>query len=250
MATRVQSAANASPADPAVATISAATAGNLLVVAASERSGTTAANFTITDNVGTATWTKRVSHDVELGNATFRRSLAVWTAVAAGGETTITVDNGTTNGKRILAQEFEHEDGEDEWSFQVEESADNGTTADAVTQSTGTTAAPSGTKFLSLGLLYVKVGANAPGASQMVTWTNGLDDSAIATSSNNGQTLACSYDGDATSTAGYESEATYAASSDTSNSGLLAAMLVISLVSGGVTGWGPLLADGRNRLVR
>lgn len=229
MATRRQSASNASPGDPASATFgSTPISGNLLKVTATERSGTGAAAFTISGSG----WTKRIAHDNNLADSTLRKSMAVWTKVAGASEpTNIQVDNATANNKRILIEEFAFETGEDQWDFQAEESGDTGTGTNQTSVSSGTTAAVTGTEFLSTVSLYAKI-VDDPAGTESASFTNGLGTNVAALSAANGQTIISAMDGDDTSTAGYETTATYSATPN-ANSGLIAGIMVLSIVAGG-----------------
>jgi hypothetical protein len=163
---RVQSAANA--ADPASATFSATpTQGNLLVVVATERGGTTHANFTISGSG----WTKRIGRDSEIANTSARRNLAVWTKVAGASEpTNIQVDNGTTNTKRISIHEYSAGTSVT-WAFLDSADNDTGTGSTSPLSTTATDSLSAG----NLLLISVAVWRNETNSPGSVTWTNASD---------------------------------------------------------------------------
>ena len=93
-------------ANPSAATLgSAPTAGNLLVLMATERSGTGHAAYTFPDE---ANWTKVIGHDNDLTNPNTRCNLAVWIKKAGASEATShSVDNGTANAIRTILMELQ-----------------------------------------------------------------------------------------------------------------------------------------------
>lgn len=224
-------------ANPATSALTV-TAGNLLVVQALERSGTTEANFTISDTAGN-TWTKRVGRDIVLGDSSFRRTYGVWTAVANGsGSTTVSVDNGTANVIRVLFSEFEA-GAAVTWEFEAAASNDNGATADAVTIATGTTASVAAGDLLLIGGFSLKKNSGAA-TTQVTTWAT-VNLVTVANSgppAANGRYLAIgmlqqSGAGTKASTCTFDAD-------NPSNLGLAASMLVFSATedSGEITGTG------------
>jgi hypothetical protein len=104
--TRVQSKASASGIDPATAVFDATpTEDNLLKITVSERSGGSAAGMNL---LAPATgWTKEIADTTEQGQTNFRRTQVVWWKVAGASEpTSISADDGTASGKRILIEEY------------------------------------------------------------------------------------------------------------------------------------------------
>jgi len=153
-------------ADPAQVTLSV-TAGNLLTAFQLQRSGTSEADFTISDTGG-HTWTIRASLDIELADATFRRSFKVWSTVATvTGSITVTGDDGTANPKRLVVGEWEA-GAAVTWAFEAAASNDNGATSNAASIATGTTASvPAGDQLL-IGAFFLKQGTVSTNIA--VTW--------------------------------------------------------------------------------
>lgn len=151
--------------DPASATFSTTPVeGNLLIAVGQERSGGSAASFTITGSG----WTKTIARTIQQANATYRRTLVVWWKVAGASEpTNIQIDDGTSNTKYLLIQEI-GTDTDVTWALETSVSNDNGTTAGATSLGTGTTgSAPSGNLLLVGvgGLKYSNAGGTTPPAS-------------------------------------------------------------------------------------
>ncbi|KKR48095.1 MAG: hypothetical protein UT84_C0050G0001, partial [Candidatus Curtissbacteria bacterium GW2011_GWA1_40_16] len=176
---RRQSASNTG--DPASATFaSTPTSGNLLVATAFERSGTTEANFTIS---GTG-WTKRVGRDTELGDSNARRTLVIWTKTAGASEpTNIQVDNGTSNSKALVIQEFEANGGT--WTFEAKADNDSGTGSTSPLSSGTTSSIGAGN------LIVVTAGAwrNQTGDPGSIAWTNSVADTVEILGGTNGLTI-------------------------------------------------------------
>lgn len=167
--TRVQSAIGIG--DPGSATFGVTpTEGNLLLVFASERSGTLHENYTISGSG----WTKILGRDVLPGDTTYRRSIALWYKVAGSSEPTqIDVDDGTTNAKRIMIQEFTSSEG-GTFSLAASTSTDNGATTGDRVISTGTTTVSTSGEQLVTGYVMRKEGASE--SINPTTWTDGLSD--------------------------------------------------------------------------
>jgi hypothetical protein len=225
-ASRVQWKANPGQADPATAVLDTTpVSGNLLVAFVSERSGTSHSAFAMDlTNLG---WTKAFGVDTELANTTYRRSMAVFWKVAMAAEATgITIDNGTTNVKRILVQEFAAGDGRTFGSL-VSAGNHNGAVSNATSVSTGTTPSTSGAHLV-IGFLFVKRGNST--ATYTTSWSNSLAtpiDAIQATS--NTQDL-CSAFADTAVTGGKESTVTMTATA--SNVGLTGGILAVEMTGG------------------
>lgn len=165
--TRVQSAiSTAAGADPGTATFgSALTAGNLLIAIGAERGGGSLASGTAT--ISGSGWTQIVGRDTELANASFRRAFcAFWKIAGASEPTTVTIDNGTTNTKTVVLQEF-NDSGGGTWDFSEKADNDNGTTNGATSIGTGTTASTSGTQLV-VSVLMAR--ADSAFDASAVTW--------------------------------------------------------------------------------
>jgi hypothetical protein len=111
------------------------TVGNLLCVTSCERSDTTL-------SIGGSGWTERISN-VLTGNATYRRSIKMWTKIAGASEpTAITV----TNGVATIAEEFAYPGGD--FGAHLESvSANNGNNDDGTSVSTGTLGSQAGLRM-------------------------------------------------------------------------------------------------------
>lgn len=228
MATRVQSAA--AEGDPASATFGATpTAGDLLVALGMERSGTAVANATISGSG----WTQRIARNVQQSDSIYRRSMVVWTKVAGASEpTNVQYDDGTANTKKLLIQEFGFESGEDQWVFLEKAENDNGATFGATALSTGTTASVSDTAFLVVGVLAVKVEINGSNLPSGISWTNGLASTVTSPGGSNGRGLGSGFL--TTATGGTWDSTGTISGGNTSNNGLVAGILVFSLVAAAV----------------
>lgn len=226
MASRVQSAVG--EASPCVATFGdTPTEGNLLVATVYERSGNAHSGFSISGSG----WTKRIGRDAEISDSTYRRSMAVWTKVAGSSEPTgITMTTGAT--AKGIIQEFEHDGDEDLWEFLDESSADNGTTSNASSLSSGSTASVSGASFLELGFYYVKRGASDPLIFSSA-FTNGLGDEVESSSGINGRIVAVAYDGDDTTEETKSTTVSHTATGGIVNNGLISAIAVFRTEAAG-----------------
>lgn len=220
--TAVQSKASAS-ADPAAVTLdSTPVEGNLLVAVMMERSGTTSANSTIS---GTG-WEKRIARDVSLGDTTYRRSLSVWTKTAGASEpTSISVDDGTANVKRLLVLEVSAGGAEVTWTFEDAASNDNGNTTNATSIATGTTGSIAAGNLLQLGILAVKVATG--GTEYTITWASDtlttVAEADTTTSHERAMFIGMAQQSDAGTRA-----STASVSTSAGNVGLLAGILVFS----------------------
>lgn len=215
------------------------TAGNLLVVHALERSGTTEANFTISDTAGN-TWTKRVGDDIELADGSFRRTWVVWHAVANGsGSTTVSVDNGTANAIRIIFSEIQA-GAAVTWSFEAAASNDNATTADATSIATGTTASVGAGALLLIGGFGLKKNSGSATAMNMSWASSNLTNftSAPVPLLGNDRFIAVALLQE--SGAGTKASTATIDSDNGSNNGLAASILVFSATEGAgtITGTG------------
>lgn len=226
-------------ANPATAALTV-TEGNLLVVHALERSGTTEANFTISDGAGN-TWTKRVGRDIVLGDSSNRRTWVVWTAVANGsGSTTVSVDNGTANVIRILFTEIEP-GAAVTWAFEAAASNDNGGTDEAITIATGTTASVGAGALLLIGGFGLK--KSSGGATSIHTDWASSNLTSVADSGPpgaNGRYIAVGALQE--SGAGTKASTATVDADNESNEGICASILVFSATEGGgtVTGTGAI----------
>lgn len=232
---------NFNGADPATATLSSAPVeGNLLIAVCSERSGGSASNHALTGITG---WTHEISQTIEQGNGSYRRTHSMFYKEAGASEpSSVTLDDGTSNGKWLSVWEFELETGEDQWSFLASVSNNNGTTGSATTISTGSTASQSGDMFI-VASCVVKRGAS--GVSPTISWDSGL-------SSDGSYSSGLNYDmdhgvgSDAADTATGAKSSTATLSNSVNNSGLSAALIVFDTIGSGATtheGAGTLDAD-------
>lgn len=160
-------------------------AGNLLVSIASSRSGTACASHTIS---GTG-WTKHICRDTELGNATYRRSLSIWTKVAGASEPTSVQVSGDT--VRLVTQELEDSAARD-WTFVAQASSDNGAVSNAATAATGTTVSVDAGDLVVIGIVAVKNSAST--AITSVSWTNGLGDNLTSDGGGFGRHISTAFD--------------------------------------------------------
>lgn len=215
--------AEANPAAPSVS----ATTGNLLVVSALERSGTTEANFTISTTAGTTSaWSKVVGRDVDNPSGGARRTFVVWWAVAQStGTITASVDNGTAN--TILAVMQEYESGDPiTWTLLGFDSNDNDTATNETVISTGTTASIPAVDQLLIGIFGIKE-SGPGGTSAAVAWaTSNLTGNFKSANDapSNGRWISTAWLQE-TGAGTKASTATFSAVS-TANEGLVAAILV------------------------
>jgi hypothetical protein len=220
----VQSASNQG--DPASATFaSTPIEGNLLVAQASDRSGGSAANFTISGSG----WTQRVARTILQGDTTYRRTFVVWTKIAGANEpTNVQVDDGTSNTKALLISEFAA-DASGTWTFEAAVSNDNGATADATSISSGTTSSiPAGDQ-----LLIGCVGWKQGGQDDNFTWSwanSNLTLNATLQAGANGRGHAVGHLKE--TAAGTKTTTASFTAGITSNNGLAAALLVFTFSSG------------------
>jgi len=217
--------ASSGEADPASATFASTPLETSLLVATSmERAGTGESSQTISGSG----WTKRVSVDVLLGDADYRRSLSGWTKIAGASEpTNIQVDDGTLNSKQLLIEEYAGDAGET-FTFLEAAENDNGGVADATNLATGTTASVSTQDLLVIGLLSVKVYSTS--APSPTSWSDSLT-GAIDTGTpvSWGQYLASAYKTVAGGSGTYSATGTHSAAN---NGGLTAGILVVGVESG------------------
>ncbi len=158
--TRPQTPVLSSYSDPAVATLgSTPTEGNLLVVVAGDRGGGNADNFTISGSG----WTKVISDTTEASDINARRTQVVWYKVAGASEpSSVTVDDGTSNSKTALIQEFQANE-DISWSFETAISANTGT-GSASPLSSGSTGSVSAGSQLIIGTALWRNQTNSPGS--------------------------------------------------------------------------------------
>lgn len=216
--------------DPCSITLSSGSIeGNVQIAVGMERSGGNGDNFTITGSG----WTKRES--VTITDTTTRRSMAVWTRVVGASEsTTITIDDGTANSKTAFVHEYQHGSGTATWTFEDSVSNDNGTTQDATSISTGTTASISAGDLLKVGILGYKKGNTSSSISS--SWTNSLTERAQYGISEGEQRGLFVGDYLLDTSSGTKESTVTISSAETSNFGLLSALVVFSASeSGGPT---------------
>lgn len=214
--------------DPTATFASTPTDGNLLVAIAFSRSGTASANHTISGSG----WTKRIARDTELANASFRRSLSVWSKVAGAAEPTGIQVTGDT--VRLVTQEFST-DVSVTWTFEQKADNDNGTTNDATSIATGTTASVGAGDLLLVGVLGERVGAilatiGVSWASENLTnnFSSGEEDT-----NDGGRHIATAW---LQQTTGGTKASTATLSGGTQNTGLSAGIVVFSAAAAGATG--------------
>jgi hypothetical protein len=152
--------------DPATATFgSTPVSGNLLIAVAGDRSGTDEASFTIN---GTG-WVKRLGHNSQIGDINARKTTVVWSKVADVGEpTSVQVDDGTANQKKLLLHEFSSSAGL-LWTFVTSGSGDTGAGSTSPFSTGYTVISASGEQFIFGAGTFRNESAVAPTA---ITWTN------------------------------------------------------------------------------
>ena len=168
MATIVQI-ATGTWANPAVATFaSAVTAGNTVVAVASERSGGSGDDFTLS---GTG-WTNRSSQTVEPLSSSFRRSLSTFTKVAGGSEPlSFSVSNSSGGNCALMLFELQQEVGDDQITFLEAVTSDNGASSADTSLDIGPTSTLTDSRKTFLAVMQVKVsGFSNP--AQGTFWTN------------------------------------------------------------------------------
>ena len=171
MATLLNSAkSNFAGVDPAVATITEPTSGNLIIAVCSERSGGDASNHALTGITG---WTHTIAQTIEQADGSHRRSHSVFWKVAGASEgTSVTFDDASSNVKWLTVYEYEFGGSEDQWILLDSTSNDNGTTDGGTTISTGTTGSQSGEMFI-FGSAVLKRTTNGS-ATGPWSWDTGL----------------------------------------------------------------------------
>lgn len=186
MASFVQSAVG--EADPAVPTLSVgATAGNLLVILAMERSGATSAT-TPTD------WTALLERYPNSGDGTYRRSIVMFYKVATGGETSASIAMSSTGTIKAIIAEFALDtgNGENQWVLEADIDNDNGTTSNASSIGSGNTASVSGERhFLLAGWILKNTGSGTTPSALSFSGDVTAQIESIAAS--NGRTIALGY---------------------------------------------------------
>jgi hypothetical protein len=178
--------------DPGVAVLASVTEGNLLVVHATERSGQSAANLNIADSGSDTGWAKRVAETTEQADVNTRRTHLVFVKVAAAADAaaspfTISVDDGTSNGKRVLIEEFEA-GAEVTWAFEDAAVGNTGTGSTSPLNS-GDTASTSGDQLL-IGSAIWRTETGAPGSVAFAS----LGDVITPVTGNNGRHIAAAFD--------------------------------------------------------
>lgn len=221
-------------------TISAPSAGNLLVMTMFERAG---GSDTAHVSPG-AGWTKRAGITQSPSHSTYRRSASVWTKTAVGTEGILAIGDGTANTKRVTCEEFY---GVTEAQFADAITGSNGEVTDGATVSVGPTASVTGDLFIWTGLWH-KQGtfAQAPTA---VDWTGDVEggrDYAVNGGAN-GRSVVTDWNEVAQRAAGtISSTGTIVITTSNNNNGLLATLLVFELDDdGGGTVHGDANATGQ-----
>lgn len=217
----VQSASNQG--DPASATFgSTPSNGNIIVVAAMERSGQAdAANYTISGSG----WTPHVGLIVLNADTTFRRSLRVWSKIVSGGSepTNIQVDDGTANTKGLLIAEYDAA-GQTVTFDTGTAGSSNTNTSNATSLATGSTSSVSAGDLFIVGIAAIKDSGGS--TDYAVTWsTLNLDPDAIVQSAN-GRVIAFGSLPQIGDAGGTKASTFTADAGSDSNSGLMAALLV------------------------
>lgn len=191
---RRQSKASGDNTDPAVMAFdNVVVEGSLLVVSATERAAGSADNFVISDNGSNADWVKRVNETTLQGDTNARRTHVVWTRVATATDAaqvtprmTISVDDGTANGKLALAEEYEA-GAAVTWSFEAVVAANTGTGSTSPLAS-GDTASTSGTQLL-IGNAIWRLGTGGQAGIAF----SGLSDLASVVGANNARSVAAAW---------------------------------------------------------
>jgi len=183
------SASSTSGSDPASISMNALgiAAGDLLILTASERSGTTHADYVVTDSDG-ETWSKFFGYDNAIGDSGGRISAGGWWREGVAGDAinNVAVDNGTANGKfgtlRVVGN-----DGSFTWTFVEEASAGSGT-SDWNNLNSGTTSTPPGSDNFVWGCGLGRTGTDLPTTTSL----DGQTDGARETLAGNNGLGACS----------------------------------------------------------
>ena len=215
-------------ADPAVATITEPTQGNLLIAVCTERSGGDATNHALTDITG---WEHTIASTIEQASGTYRRTFSIfWKEAGASEGTSLTFDDGTANSKYLTVYEYQHVGGsEDQWVLLDSASNDNGTTSNATTIASGTTGSQSGEMFI-----FAAASVKRPNSlvdTSPWSWDSGLSEDATFDPSV-GNTMAHGGGSDAKDTATGTKSSTVTLTAHASNIGLAAGILVFDVESG------------------
>ena len=146
------------------------TEGNLLVVVAAERSGGDADDWTISGSG----WTKRIAHNKEITDSTWRFAMAVWTKVAGASEPSSISVSDTSGTVNVYAQEFEA--GESvTWTHEDSTSSDNGQVTGDTDGHSVTSGSVGAGDLLALGCGEVK--ENDYGSTQVWVWSGDVENS-------------------------------------------------------------------------
>lgn len=143
--------------------------GDLIIATSSERAGGDATDHQMQE----AGFTKHVLSTTQQGDENHRRSMAVFSKVAGPSEpTTFTVDDNTSNAKRLSIVTYRLEAGEDQFTYLDSDQNDDGATLNGFSLNVGTYNAADNTPLLLIGIGVVKNGGYAwNGAS---SWTDGF----------------------------------------------------------------------------
>jgi len=152
------------------------TVGNYLIVLAHERSGTTEANYTLSDGGSGETWADIAGVDSQLGDSNYRHSARAWGREIVSGDTsgfTLSIDNGTANGIRVYTQEVAPSAAY-AWEF-VEAASATSETSDWDNLNSGNTGSISSTDNFEWVGACSRVGPDLPSAVAFDTQTDGAN---------------------------------------------------------------------------
>lgn len=139
--------------------------GNLLVAMSFHRSNGSSAS------ISGSGWTQRVLRTTELSDSSARRGLVVWTKVAGSSEpTSVTVTWSPSVTNQVIIQEFSAT-GDGSWTFESKADNDNGTTNNASSLNSGSTASLSSSPQLLIGAVGIR-GAESAGTVSSIAFNN------------------------------------------------------------------------------
>lgn len=218
--------------DPTATFGSTPNVGSLLVVVATERSGTGAAGLSISGSG----WTKELAVDNELANGSFRCSMAVWWKVAGVAEpTAITITTSGGTQARVVASEWDPDAGET-FTLQAEAQRNTGAANDE-NMETGTTVSTSGEQFI-ITAVGGRLGDPTPTAA---AWTSATSEVESGFGITNGR--AVHIGGRVSSVTGTKSDTSNVAEPGRPYVGACAGILVFSTAAGGAQHFGAASLD-------
>lgn len=207
------------------------TEGNLLVVMATERSGTSHTAFTIN---GTG-WTKVIGQDNELTDSQARISLAVWIKKAGAAEpTSVSIDNGTANNIRATIMEIAPSEAVETFTLVASAGQGSGAQGSGGSPESGPTSDPSvaAGNYLVIALAGWREQGHATTRITNVTWTGSMDSTTTVGSAANGQVHSIAFKDDTTGGT-YQFDVSWTSADDDEDENITAVLVIEADTGGG-----------------